>query len=222
MNRKLAVAVAIVVFGCAGSAMAQSRAQVTVFGGWTLSDGVTGGPVKAPDGQTYTALDVKDGANWGLMFGVNATPNVEVGFLFGQQFSKLALEGTVNRDLGDMTISTYQPYVAYNLGDHDAKARPYFMVGIGATSYGNVDYTKANGTPGSTGSVTKFSWSVGAGVKAYASPRVGVHAGILWTPTYIKSDATGWWCDPYWGCYVTGDAQYSNQFQLNGGVTFRF
>jgi hypothetical protein len=212
----------VVILGFAGSAMAQSRAQVTVFGGWTLSDGVTGDPVRAGDGNTYDAVDVKDGANWGLMFGVNATPNFEVGFLFGQQFSKLVLEGTAVRELGDMTVNTYQPYFAFNMGDHDATARPYVMVGIGATNYGNVDYTRANGTPGSTGSVTKFSWSAGAGVKVYPSPRVGLHVGLLWTPTYIKSDAEGWWCDPYWGCYVLGDAQYSNQLQFNGGVTFRF
>jgi len=45
---------------------------------------------------------------------------------------------------------------------------------------------------------------------------------VRWTPTYIKSDAAGWWCDPYWGCYLVGNAQYSNQFDINGGVTFRF
>ena len=30
------------------------------------------------------------------------------------------------------------------------------------------------------------------------------------------------WCDPYWGCYTVGDAQYSNQWELSGGVTLRF
>jgi hypothetical protein len=45
---------------------------------------------------------------------------------------------------------------------------------------------------------------------------------LAWTPTYIKSDAEGWWCDPYWGCYTVGSAQYSNQFQLAGGITLRF
>ncbi|MET0213234.1 MAG: hypothetical protein ABW292_09540 [Vicinamibacterales bacterium] len=39
---------------------------------------------------------------------------------------------------------------------------------------------------------------------------------------YIKSDAAGWWCDPYWGCYLVGDPQYSNQFGFTGGVTIRF
>ena len=43
-----------------------------------------------------------------------------------------------------------------------------------------------------------------------------------WTPTYIKSDAEGWWCDPYWGCYVVGNPQYSYQLELSGGITLRF
>lgn len=53
-------------------------------------------------------------------------------------------------------------------------------------------------------------------------PRVGARVGVLWTPTYIKSDAAGWWCDPFWGCYLVGNAQYSHQFDISGGITFRF
>ena len=49
-------------------------------------------------------------------------------------------------------------------------------------------------------------------------PRIG----LQWTPTYIKSDAVGWWCDPWFGCYLVGDPQYANQFEINGGVVFRF
>ncbi|MCX6550621.1 MAG: hypothetical protein NTY02_06395 [Acidobacteria bacterium] len=52
--------------------------------------------------------------------------------------------------------------------------------------------------------------------------KTGVQFGIQWAPTFIKSDAAGMWCDPWWGCCVVGDAQYSNQFQFNGGVVFRF
>ena len=51
---------------------------------------------------------------------------------------------------------------------------------------------------------------------------MGIRAGLQWTPTYIKSDSEGWWCDPYWGCYTVADAKYANQFQFNGGVTIRF
>jgi hypothetical protein len=30
-------------------------------------------------------------------------------------------------------------------------------------------------------------------------------------------------CRSYWGyCYVVGDAQYANQYELGGGITLRF
>jgi hypothetical protein len=59
-------------------------------------------------------------------------------------------------------------------------------------------------------------------VKVYGNSKIGGRFGARWTPAYIKSDAVGWWCDPYWGCYLVGNAQYANQFELNGGVTIRF
>ncbi len=170
----------------------------------------------------YDAVDVKDSASWGFDVGFNATDNIQVGFLFGQQLSTLAVEGTATQELGDLTINTYHPYVAYNAGAPDAPVRPYLMIGFGATNYGNVDFVRGNGVAASTGSETQFSTTWGAGVKFFGSGNVGGRVGLQWTPTYIKTDSEGWWCDPYWGCYVVGDAQYSNQFQFQGGITFRF
>ena len=76
---------------------------------------------------------------------------------------------------------------------------------------------KARDIPGQT----RLSTTFGGGVKVYRG-RIGARAELRMTPTYIKSDAAGWWCDPYWGCYLTGNAQYSNQWDFSGGVTFRF
>jgi opacity protein-like surface antigen len=222
MFRRTAAIVVVLLTVTASSAMAQYKVQASVFGGYTFSDGVTGDAIKAGNGNTYNGIDVKDSANWGLTVGVNVTPNVEVGFLFGQQMSKLAVTGSTSTDVGNLTINSYFPYVAYNLGESDARTRPYILLGIGATSYGSVNYTKASGTAASTGSNTQFAGTIGAGVKVFPSPKVGVQFGFQWTPTYIKSDATGVWCDPWWGCFVTSTAQYSNQFQFNGGITFRF
>jgi hypothetical protein len=59
-------------------------------------------------------------------------------------------------------------------------------------------------------------------VKVNAGKNFAVKFGFQWTPTYIKSDAEGWWCDPWWGCWVVGNAQYSNQVELNGGIVIRF
>jgi opacity protein-like surface antigen len=212
---------ALAVFAVTGTAAAQ-KVEVSGLFGWTLSDGVDGDGFLAPDGEIYDTVDVKDSFNWGFAVGFNATDNVEVGFLFGQQMSKMVLKGTAERELGDLTVNTYHPYVAFNAGAPDAPVRPYLMVGFGATNYGTVDFTRVNGQPGSTGSETQFSTTWGAGVKVFGASNVGFRAGVQWTPTYIKSDSEGWWCDPYWGCYVVGDAKYANQFAFNGGVTIRF
>jgi opacity protein-like surface antigen len=220
MRKAIVFVVAALVLS-AGPAMAQGKVEVSGLFGWTLSDGVTGDAYKAPDGNTYNAVDLKDSFNWGLMVGVMANDNFEVGFMFNQQLSALRLEGTQNRELGDMSINSYHGYFAYNFGDPDAKLRPYILGGIGATNYGSVNYTDAAGKPGSTSGETQFSTTWGAGVKFYPSPRLGLRFGMRWTPTYIKSDPTGWWCG-YWGCYVVGDAQYANQFDFSGGVTIRF
>jgi Outer membrane protein beta-barrel domain len=216
------VATLIVLAGTGNAAAQEARAEVGITLGWTFSDGVTGDPFLALDGNIYDQIDPKDAFSWGFNVGYLVNPNVEVGFLFGQQLSALVADGTAKTEAGDMTVTTYHGYVGYNFFPDDAPIRPYAMFGMGATSYGGVDYTAANGRTGEIGGFTNFSTTWGGGVKGYVSPRLGWRGGIQWTPTYIKSDAAGWWCDPYWGCYVIGDAQYSSQWTFNGGVLFRF
>jgi len=212
------VALATVVM--ASPAFAQDkRAEVSVLFGWTFSDGVSGQAVVTPSGA-FDRIDPKDSFKWGLGVGFLTSENAEVGFLFGQQMTTLQAGGTSTIDIGDSKTTTYHGYFAYNVGD--GKARPYAMIGLGATNYSGVDYTRANGQSGTIGSETQFSTLFGAGVKFYPSPSVGARVGIQWIPTFIKSDAAGYWCDPYWGCYLVGDAQYSNQWDISGGITFRF
>ena len=92
---------------------------------------------------------------------------------------------------------------------------------MGATQYGTVSVTATSATREIPGE-TRFSGTGAAGLKIYPDRAFGIRLEARWTPTYIKSEAAGWWCDPFWGCYVVGDAQYANQFELAGGITFRF
>jgi opacity protein-like surface antigen len=170
----------------------------------------------------FDRVDPQDSFKWGFMGGFLATPNVEVGFQFGQQLTRLEAGGTSTVEIGDLTVNTYHGYVAYNFGEEDAPLRPYVMGGMGATSFSSVDFTTRAGAPGTINGETQFSTIFGAGVKFFANPNVGARVGIQWIPTYIKSDAGGWWCDPFWGCYLVGDPQYSNQWDFSGGITFRF
>jgi hypothetical protein len=223
MLKKIVCAVALATLVSVAPASAQDyRAEVGVLLGWTFSDGVSGDPYRTLDGETFDRIDPEDSFKWGFDVGVLATENVEVGFLFGQQMTQLIAGGTTEREIGDLSVNTYHGYFAYNFGFGDTPARPYLMFGLGATSFGDVDYTRLSGEAGTVQGVTQFSTVWGAGVKLYPAPNVGVRFGLHWVPTYIKSDAEGWWCDPWWGCYLVGDPQYSNQWDLNGGISFRF
>jgi hypothetical protein len=206
---------------------AAQRVEISGIFGWSLSDGVTFEDVLAQDGNLYNEVDLKDSFSWGFSVGVLTSEQVEVGFLFNQQMSELqvkgaGLGGAAEVVVGDINVNNYHGYVAFNFLDQDATVQPNNMIGFGATNYPSVPFTTSTGLSLQTLGVTQFSTTWGAGIKAFPSPNVGVRAGIQWTPTYIKSDAEGWWCDPWWGCYVVGDAQYSNQLQFNGGVVVRF
>jgi hypothetical protein len=102
--------------------------------------------------------------------------------------------------------------------------RPYFFGGLGATHYSGgklllpyqTNYTSVD-------SETQFSTTWGAGVKFFPAKRIGFKFDMKWTPTYIKSDPAGVWCGGYyWGCWVVGESDYSNQFKMAGGGIFRF
>ena len=219
MFKRIAFA-AIALMLASAPAFAQ-KAELGVTFGWVISDGVDFGSSVVAPGGVFTRVDPKDSFGWGIDLGFFVGPNAEVGFLYGQQLSKLEASGSKIVDIGDMTVSTYHGTFTYNFGAHDAAVRPYFMGGLGATSFGSVDYVGNRG-PGTINSSTRFSTTWGAGAKFYGASKVGARVGLLWTPTYISSEAAGYWCDPYWGCYLVGNAKYSNQFELQGGITFRF
>jgi hypothetical protein len=169
-----------------------------------FSDGVDFGSNIVAPGGVYSRVDPKDSFGWGIDIGVFVTPQVEVGFLYNNQPSKLVVSGTREVEVGDMGISGYHGTFTYNTGDADAKVRGYIMGGLGATSFGEVSYTGNRG-PGTITSSTRFSSTWGAGVKVYGGSHVGGRFSLLFTPTYIKSESAGYWCDPYWGCYLVGD-----------------
>jgi hypothetical protein len=220
---KRIVVLAFLVSLTAMPAFAQEpKAEVGVFFGWVFSDGVSGQNVLALDGNIYNRVDPKDSFGWGIDIGVMVGENAEVGFIYANQPTKLEVSGTATKDVGDQTTNSYHGYVGYNFGEAHARMRPYLLFGMGATSYGSVGFNTTAGVARTIPSATRFSTTWGAGVKVYGAGHVGGRVGVRWTPTYIKSDATGYWCDPYWGCYLVGNAQYGNQFDFNGGVTFRF
>ena len=200
---------------------AQMRVEAAAGFGWTISDGVSGQGIPAGDFNVYNRVDPKDSASWNLRLGL-IEHKTEFGFLYGRQLSKLEVSGTNRKEVGDMAVSTYHGYFGYNFGEETAKLRPYLFFGLGATNYASVKFISVGGASLQTGGETQFSTTMGFGVKVFPHDKFGFQGGMRWTPTYIKSDPGGYWCDPYWGCYMVGDAQYSNQIEFAGGIIARF
>jgi opacity protein-like surface antigen len=189
-----------------------ARVEISGTAGWTFSDGVNVGSID----NSPIRVDPKDAFSWGARIGFLVTPNLEVGGLFNLQKTDLEASGVVSRSV-PQSIYNYHGYFAYNFGDEDAQVRPYVLGGLGATQYGSLDTSV-----GEIGGETQFSTTWAAGLKIFPSPNFGIRLEARWTPTYIKSDPEGYWCDPWWGCYTVAEPEYANQYELSGGITLRF
>ncbi len=213
MLRRSVFAVLVVAL-FASPAFAQ-RAEVSGAVGYTFSEGVnfSAAPI---NGALYDRIDPAAGFSFNFTFGVYATEQAEVEFLYSRQTSNLEVSGAGPTFTGDMHTSTYHGNFVYNFGEHSTPLRPFAFIGLGATSYSDAVFP-AQTVPG----LTKFSWALGGGVKGWAGPNVGFKAMFRWIPTYIKSDPAGWWCG-YWGCGTAFNYSYSNAFELSGGVVARF
>lgn len=213
VRKTLLMALAMVLV--AATAQAQdSNLEISATAGYTFSDGVSGQ-------EDFLRVDPADAFSWGLRLGYLLNENNEIGVLFNMQSTTLDISNnSESATLGDMSVFNYHAYYTYLFGSRDARARPYLLIGLGATQFGSVDATLGDQQQEVDGG-TKFSASFGLGAKInMANPKWGLRVEARYTPTYIKSDPGGWWCG-YWGCYVTEDPQYANQFELSAGVIFR-
>lgn len=222
MIRRIA-AVVVGIWVLAAPLSAQ-RFEVSFNAGYTTSEGIKFTPTLIGN-VVFDEVDLKDGGSFSFTGGYYATPNALIEFMYARQSSELTAAGATGVSevtISKMNIDNYHVNFVYNWGESDAKLRPYAFVGLGATNYSPSGDVQV-GAPGrKLDGNAQFSTTWGAGVKYYVAPSVGLKAGMRWTPTYIKSDPAGYWCDPFYGCWLLSDPDYSHQFEFTGGITFRF
>ena len=239
MKKNVILLFSVMLLLSAATAVAQDhKFEFKPFFGFTISSGVDTQPQAIPGNAEVDKISPKSSFSWGLQFDYLATQNFSLGFLFDQQLSKLRGHTTLNPGVGpnlpgapgdvdfaDLDVYNYHGVFTYNAGSEDAPIRPFFFGGLGATQYSPGDlYSLVQPFDGSgkINGATKFSTTWGGGVKAFAGPHVGFQFMMRWTPTYIKTDASGVWCNPWWGCWVTGNDHYSHQLGFSGGLVLRF
>ena len=224
MDRKIVLVVALLTL-VAPVASAQYQALVEISGsaGYTWSDGVTYGANTAD--YDYNKIEPADAFAWGLGAGYMLPYGTEIEFLYDRQATDLKIGGlSGSRTIGSLNIDNYHGILSFNMIRPGSPVIPYIFGGAGATRFGELSFVSLDGKPTTIEGNSKFSTTWGAGLKVYAKDKpYGLKLQFRWTPTYIKTDDTGgYWCDPYWGCYSTGSAQYSNQVELSAGLTVRF
>lgn len=194
---------------------------------WALAEGISfpGAEFDIPDGGPtpvfLNRLDIADGLTLGVGAGFHFTRNWELAFLWDHHSSELFASGERDVKIDDLGIDNYHGVFVYNFGSPLDEIRPILFGGLGATYFRSVEFTDPDGRRRSSGGEGRFSTTWGGGVKYFPAERFGIQLDFKWTPTWIKSDPGGVWCD-YWGCYYTSKPDYANQWKFGGALIARF
>ena len=155
-------------------------------------------------------VEIDDGASFGLVFDVGFGENWQLEFLGSSQATELIAEGTISGKV-DIDVNHYHVGGAYQFRDSLEPLRPFVAFSLGATQFD---------PDGALDSESKFSFSLGGGVKYHFNDRLGVRVQGRFTSTEINDDDEVF-CDPF-VCYVVEDTNFLNQTELSAGLVIRF
>ena len=156
--------------GAATAALGQIRegtVEISPYAGYLF-----GGEFARGSTSLFNArVEVDDDATYGVRLGYNLTDSVEMEFQASRTKTAFVtnddhdLFGSNGQSLGDLTIDYYMGYGTFNFGHR--RAVPYITIGGGVARLDpNVPNTNAR-------SDTRFTGSLGIGVKAFVNPHFG-------------------------------------------------
>ena len=115
-----------------------------------------------------------------------------------RQMSILQVDGSQLIDVGDIKVNNYHGYFAFNASDADAPVRPYVFGGLGAAqSRRSAVHTARRRRERNDPRRHAVLYDLGRWREVLPEPGRWLRLGVEFTPTYISSDARGYWCDPY-------------------------
>ena len=202
MRRRTAAALPLLL-SLAVPAVARAQSwEASLLAGYTPSAGLDR---HAPE---LDALDVGGGFTWGAQAGYRFSPRWAVEALYTDQGTALVADSESGRaELFSFDVRQLHGDAVLHLGAADARVRPFLTFGLGAT------FLSGAGLP----SETKLSLGLGAGVKYFPRPSLGVRAHVRYKPTFLGDEDAGDFCDPFGFCQDRLD-----QLELLAGVVFRF
>ena len=192
------------------SARADVRAEITPFIGYRMSGGFD---VELADGSGSESVDVEDSSAWGVDVGIYATPDAFYEFLYSTQTTNL---DSRNPAVAGVDVTTeYFQFGGTAFFPGEQWPVPFLSLTVGATRY-SADQ--------GYGSDTKFSGSLGGGLRLPFSDNLAATLGVRGYLTLIESD-TSIFCksdSEGAGCLVRSSGSTFFQAEATLGLTVRF
>jgi hypothetical protein len=170
------------------------------------------------------SVNVADHDTYGVRVGYNVTSKFEL----EGQFSRTDTSFVTNNDvlfgggtqqLGDLRIQYVLLYSTFNFGH--GRFVPYITTGLG------VALLDANVCSGATtpcqnpGEDTRFTASIGGGVKIFVNPHFGLRFDGRYYGTWLPSSYTQT-CSTYYYYYSCSSGSWLSNGDVSGGLVFAF
>ncbi|HQR47319.1 MAG TPA: peptidylprolyl isomerase [Thermoanaerobaculia bacterium] len=178
-----------------------------------------GGTASEAGSAAIDRIKIPASLSFGLTAEYRLTDALNVELLWSHQDTEMKADfsdvaAAYENRVSHLNLDTIQIGVLWQSGASYAKARLYADLLLGATIL----------TPSPEFSVhTRFSASIGGGIKYYFSDRLGARLGARWMPVYINSTSAGYgYCSPYYGCYTYWNTNYLSQGDAYTGFILSF
>jgi hypothetical protein len=209
MKRKRVLIILALIAILSTTSFAQ-RKELMAFAGYR-----TGGSFNVTS-TDFLTFEIEDGFNFGLALGLMISPEMEVEFMWSQTNSQLSgylISPILEKEaVFDIHTSQFHVNFLFLFPQGNKRFVPYFLMGLGLT---------LADPKGEVNGETRFSYSLGGGLKAMVNERMGIRLQAKWNPTYINTSSELW--VDYWGfVYAIPISQYMSQGEFTAGIFFRF
>lgn len=210
MKNRVVLVVSLVFLAFATNTKAQvHKFELTPFAGYETSGSY---PIRTS--FTIDRLRANGNVSFGTFLDYSLSPYFEPEFLWAHNptsFSQRDSTTGIYSKAFNSQIDQFQFGGNFLFRGPEAKWRPYFGAGLGFTRDAN---------SGGTRNRTAFAYSLGGGVKYYATNHLGFRFDARFLPTYGSSNP-GLICDSFGFCYNGTIHNYLNRGNFSLGIILR-
>ena len=162
-------------------------------------------------------LEVEDGdPSYGAIFAIRVYQELRVELLYSHQETRLETDSgflSSSSKFSDIDIDYYHIGASWEWAMQNT-VRPFFVMSMGATEFDPDEPLLDDDT--------RFSYSIGGGVKLFMQKNLALHLGGRFFSTFIEDNDQLHCNDDHSFCFESDDDEYLDQFEATLGLTFRF